>query len=99
MKTNVKNNVLRYLEKCGVNYTLHTYDVSDSMIDALSVAAKIGKAPESVFKTLVTRTVGKDCYVFIVPGCCELDLKKAARAAGVKSVEMISAKELLPLTG
>ena len=99
MKTPAKNNVLRYLEKCDIDYICHTYDVSDGRLDAVSVAGKIGKDPEQVFKTLVTRSAAKSCFVFIVPGCCELDLKKAAAAAGVKSVEMLSSKELLPLTG
>ncbi len=95
----VKNNVLRYLERCNVEHTAYSYDTSDGNIDAVSVAHKIGRDPEEVFKTLVTRAPGPKYFVFIVPGCCELDLKKAAKAAGEKSVEMIPSKELLPLTG
>lgn len=95
----VKNNVLRYLERCGVIHTPYSYDISDGNIDAVSVANKIGRNPEEVFKTLVTRSAGPKYYVFVIPGCCELDLKKAAKAAGEKSVEMIPSKELLGLTG
>ena len=76
----VKNNVLRYLERCGVIHTPYSYDISDGNIDAVSVANKIGRNPEEVFKTLVTRSAGPKYYVFIIPGCCELDLKKAAKA-------------------
>ena len=95
----VKNNVLRHLERCGVVHTPYSYDISDGNIDAVSVANKIGRNPEEVFKTLVTRSAGPKYYVFIIPGCCELDLKKAARAAGEKNIVMIKQKELLPLTG
>ena len=94
-----KNNVLRLLESRGAEYIHYCYDTADGKIDAVSVALKIGRAPEEVFKTLVTRSEGPRYYVFVVPGCCELDLKKAAKAAGEKSIEMISSKELLPLTG
>ena len=98
-KAQGKNNVLRILESKGAEHIHYCYDTEDGRIDAVSVAEKIGRAPEEVFKTLVTRSDGPRYYVFIVPGCCELDLKKAARAAGEKSIEMISSKELLPLTG
>ena len=98
-KVAAKNNVLRLLETKGVDYIHYCYDTEDGKIDAVSVAMKINRAPEEVFKTLVTRSEGPRYYVFVVPGCCELDLKKAARAAGEKSVEMIASKELLPLTG
>ena len=94
-----KNNVLRLLESRGAEYIHYCYDTADGKIDAVSVALKIGRAPEEVFKTLVTRSEGPRYYVFVVPGCCELDLKKAAKAAGEKSIEMISSRELLPLTG
>ena len=98
-KTAAKNNVLRILESKKINYVHYIYDTSDGKIDAVSVAMKIQRAPEEVFKTLVTRSDGPRYYVFVVPGCCELDLKKAAKAAGEKSVEMIPSKDLLPLTG
>lgn len=99
MAKTVKNNVLRLLERHNVAHTPYSYDISDGNIDAVSVARKIGRNPEEVFKTLVTRAAGPKYYVFIIPGCCELDLKKAAKAAGEKSVEMIPSKDLLGLTG
>ena len=98
-KTAAKNNVLRLLESKNIEYIHYVYDTDDGKIDAVSVAQKIGRVPEEVFKTLVTRSDGPRYYVFVVPGCCELDLKKAAKAAKEKSVEMIASKELLPLTG
>ena len=98
-KTAAKNNVLRLLESKNIEYIHYVYDIDDGKIDAVSVAQKIGRVPEEVFKTLVTRSDGPRYYVFVVPGCCELDLKKAAKAAKEKSVEMIASKELLPLTG
>ena len=98
-KAAAKNNVLRLLETKGVDYIHYCYDTEDGKIAAVSVAMKINRAPEEVFKTLVTRSEGPRYYVFVVPGCCELDLKKAAEAVGEKNIEMIKSKELLPLTG
>jgi len=94
-----KTNVLRILEAAKIQFTVHEYDISDGRIDGLSVAAKIKRKPESVYKTLVT--VGKitGLNVFVVPVACELDLKKAALAAGDKYIEMIKSRDLEPLTG
>lgn len=98
-KKETKTNAMRMLESAGINYMLHTYDVSDDLIDGVSVAKKCGEDPEQVFKTLVTVGNDKEHYVFVVPVAQKLDLKACAKAAGVKSVEMIPQKELLPLTG
>ncbi len=98
-KKETKTNAMRMLESAGINYTLHTYDVSDDLVDGVSVAKKCGENPEQVFKTLVTVGNDKEHYVFVVPVAQKLDLKACAKAAGVKSVEMIPQKELLPLTG
>lgn len=98
-KKETKTNAMRMLESAGISYTLHTYDVSDDLIDGVSVAKKCGEDPEQVFKTLVTVGNDKEHYVFIVPVAQKLDLKACAKAAGVKSVEIIPQKELLPLTG
>ena len=68
-------------------------------MDGVSVARQLGQNPESVFKTLVARGASGELYVFDIPVGESLDLKKAARAVGEKSVEMIRQKELLPLTG
>ena len=95
----MKNNVERLLEAAGIAYIPHEYPVDDGLIDGMSIASKIGKPPEQVFKTLVTEAPGHEYFVFIVPVCEELDLKKAARACGRKSIAMIPSKQLLPLTG
>ncbi len=98
-KHGVKTNVLRLLELANVDYTPCEYDVADGLIDARSIAAKIGLPFEQCFKTLVTINPQKEHFVFVVPATSELDLKKAARISGSKSIEMIPLKELLPTTG
>ncbi|MDR2606145.1 MAG: Cys-tRNA(Pro) deacylase [Oscillospiraceae bacterium] len=95
----VKTNAIRILDSAGVRFTAAEYDVSDGRTDGVSVARKIGAEPERVFKTLVTSGKLTGHNVFIVPAECELDLKKAAVAAGDKYIEMIKAKDLEPLTG
>ena len=95
-----KTNVMRLLEQKKVPYTPHQYPHQEGMaVDGATVAAVLGRDPASVFKTLVTRGATKAIYVFVVPVLAELDLKKAARAVGEKSIEMIHVKELTPLTG
>ncbi|OLR68222.1 Cys-tRNA(Pro)/Cys-tRNA(Cys) deacylase ybaK [uncultured Clostridium sp.] len=95
-----KTNVMRLLEQKKVPYTPHQYPHQGGMaVDGATVAAVLGRDPASVFKTLVTRGTTKANYVFVVPVLAELDLKKAARAVGEKSIEMIHVKELTPLTG
>lgn len=94
-----KTNVMRALDRAKVEYRAHFYDGSDGKIDGVSVANKVGLPVESVYKTLVTRAHGGSLLVFVIPVEKELDLKKAARAAAVKSVEMLRQSELLPLTG
>ena len=93
-----KTNVMRVLEQKGVAYTPHTYP-TDGSIDGASVAAYLGQDPEYVFKTLVARGASGGYYVFDIPVEDTLDLKKAAKAVGEKSIAMIHQKELLPLTG
>ena len=94
-----KTNVMRILDQRRVPYTPHTYPVGDAAPDGVSVAAMMGQDPAAVFKTLVCRGAGGGFYVFDIPVAATLDLKKAARAVGEKSVAMIAQKELLPLTG
>lgn len=96
---NSRTNVVRLLEAAGIACEEHHYDTADGAIDAVSVARKLGEAPEQVFKTLVTVSNQKDHFVFAVPAAEELDLKKAAKAVGRKSIEMLPLKQLLPLTG
>lgn len=90
---------MRILDQNHISYQIHTYDVSDDMIDGVSVAKKCGENPEQVFKTLVTVGNDKNHYVFVIPVAEKLDLKECAKAVGVKNVEMIPQKELLGLTG
>jgi Cys-tRNA(Pro)/Cys-tRNA(Cys) deacylase len=100
MSTQVtKTNAVRLLEAANLLLDALEYPIEDGLIDAVSMAKKLNKSPEEVFKTLVTVGKPKCYYVFIIPGSYELDLKLAAKAAGEKSIEMIPQKELLPLTG
>lgn len=92
-----KTNVMRVLDKMDVEYTPH--EVEGSPTDGQKVAELLGADPCSVFKTLVTEANDRNHYVFVIPVCATLDLKKAARAASVKSVSMLKQKDLLPLTG
>ena len=94
-----KTNVMRLLDQKKVPYTPHTYPHGDDAVDGVTVAQMTGMDPAKVFKTLVARGASKTPYVFVIPVACELDLKKAARAVGEKSIEMLHQKELLPLTG
>ena len=92
-----KTNAMRILDKNKIPYAAREYDAS--ITDGEAVAAILNEPPEEVFKTLVTVSDKGEHLVFAVPVCAVLDLKKAARAAGVKSVSMIRQKELEPLTG
>lgn len=93
-----KTNVMRLLDGKKLKYQSYYYGDGNA-ISATEVAAYLGQMPERVFKTLVTVGKSGKNYVFVVPGCDELDLKKAAKAVGEKSIAMILSKELLPLTG
>lgn len=95
-----KTNVMRVLEQKKVPYTAYTYPHDgETAPDGAAVAAMLGRDPAAVFKTLVTRGASGACYVFDIPVMETLDLKKAARAVGEKSIAMLPSKELLPLTG
>ncbi len=93
-----KTNVMRLLEQKKAAYTPHFYGDTDA-VGGVEVAAALRADPARVFKTLVTVAGSGEHYVFLVPVEQELDLKKAAKAVGEKSIEMIKSKELLPLTG
>ena len=93
-----KTNVMRALEQKKIAYTPHEYP-ADGPVDGVSVAGYLGQDPEQVFKTLVTKGASGGHYVFDIPVAASLDLKKAARAVGEKSIAMLPSKELLPLTG
>ncbi len=90
---------MRILESEGVNFIPHEYDVSDGLIDGISIAEKLNQPKERVFKTLITQGASKEYFVFCLPVDCELDLKKAARAVGEKSVEMIPVADINKVSG
>ena len=94
-----KTNVMRLLDQKKIAYRAHSYPHGDTAVDGVTVAGLIGKAPECVFKTLVARGSDKNICVFVIPVCCELDLKRAAKAAKEKSVEMVHVSEINTLTG
>ncbi len=93
-----KTNVMRILDKMVIEYSSHSY-AGTAAISGTEVANVLRQDPKRVFKTLVTVAKSKKNYVFVIPVAEELDLKKAAHCFGEKSVEMIKAKDLLPLTG
>lgn len=100
MKGEEKTNVMRLLEQKKVPYVSHTYPHREGeAVDGETVARLTGADPAAVFKTLVTVGASGGHYVFAVPVLGELDLKKAARAAGEKSLALLPLKELTPLTG
>ena len=98
MRPTDKTNIMRVLDSRGIAYGIHTYE-PDATLTGAQIAALLGEPADHVFKTLVTQGKSNKYYVFVVPVEAELDLKKAARAAGEKSVAMIRQKDLLPLTG
>lgn len=97
-KKEVKTNAMRILDKEKIAYTAYTYEC-DEFTDGGQIADKLGLNHDEVFKTLVTTGKSGEHYVFVLPIDKEVDLKKAARAAGEKSIEMLPLKELTPLTG
>ena len=97
-KKDEKTNVMRILEQKKIPYNSYNY-LSTGAISGVEVAQALGEDPDIVFKTLVTVGKSKEHYVFVIPVEKELNLKKAAKSVGEKSIEMIKQKELLPLTG
>ena len=95
----VKTNAVRILDGEGISYELMEYNVDDGLLDGVSVAEKTGQAVTTVYKTLVTIAAPRELFVFLVPVAAELDLKKAARTAGVKKLEMLPLKDLTNETG
>ena len=98
MKNDERTNAMRLLESAGVAYRSFAYEAS-SALSGVEISQKLGFPRNVVFKTLVTVADSKKNYVFVIPADKELDLKKAARAAGEKSVSMLKQAQLLPLTG
>ncbi|WP_213807632.1 Cys-tRNA(Pro) deacylase [Granulicella sp. dw_53] len=101
MKTSspAKTNAARFLDSLNIAYELRAYEVDPEDLTAISVAHKINLPPEQVFKTLVAHTNTSDHVFAAIPGDSELDLKKLAHAAGAKKTELVSLKEVEPLTG
>ena len=93
-----KTNVMRILEQKKIKHETHSY-VGTGAISGTEVATVLGQDPNRVFKTLVTVAKSKNNYVFVIPVEKELNLKKAAKIVGEKSIDMLKSKDLLPLTG
>ena len=94
-----KTNAVRLVEQAKIPCREHFYEFDENDLSGLHAAEALGRDPEEVFKTLVARGAKTGINVFCIPVCCELDLKKAAKAAGDKNMELIAVKELLALTG
>lgn len=94
----IKTNVMRILDQHKISYNSYSY-VDSQAISGIDVARSLNQDENQVFKTLVTISQNKVNYVFLVPVCKELDLKKAASVVSEKSISMIKSKDLLPLTG
>ncbi len=87
------------MEQAGISCKEQFYEYQEDDLSGMHAAQVLGMPPEQVFKTLVARGPKTGIHVYCIPVCCELDLKKAARVAGDKSMELVAVKELLPLTG
>lgn len=94
-----KTNVMRFLDQKKISYHALEYEHGDDAVDGITAAKLMGLPQENVFKTLVTRGSKGGFYVFVIPVAKELDLKKAAKVSGEKSVEMLPVKDLLKVTG
>ena len=95
----IKTNAMRILERAKIPYQHYTYETDGEHVDGITVATTLGEPLERVYKTLVTVGKSGGHFVFVVPVAEELDLKKAAKAVGEKSVQMIHVKEINQLTG
>lgn len=94
-----KTNAVRLVEAALIPCREHFYEYDEKDLSGIHAAEALGLPAEQVFKTLVARGARNGIFVFCIPVCCELDLKKAARAAGDKNMELVPVKELLGLTG
>ena len=94
-----KTNAARSLDSLGIRYEIREYEVDPEEFSALVVAEKIGLPPEQVFKTLLCVTAEREHVFAVVPGDAELDFRKLAAAVGTRKVEMVSLKDVQPLTG
>ena len=94
-----KTNAVRLVQQAGIPCREDFYEFDEHDLSGLHAAESVGMPPEQVFKTLVARGERTGINVFCIPVCCELNLKKAAKAAGDKNMELVAVKELLGLTG
>lgn len=94
-----KTNAVRLVQQAGIPCRECFYAFDEKDLGGNHAAEAIGMPAEQVFKTLVARGERTGINVFCIPVCCELDLKKAAKAAGDKNMELVAVKELLALTG
>ena len=94
-----KTNAARFLDSLGIGYELREYEVDPEDLSAISVANKIGLSPGQVFKTLLCVTSEREHVFAVIPGNAELDFKRLAQAAGARKAEMVSLKDVQPLTG
>lgn len=98
-KKQQKTNAMRILDAKKIEYNMHTYEADDNHIDGISVAQKLNQDENMVFKTLVAQGASKNFYVFVIPVSESLDMKKAAKVAGEKNIEMIHVKDINKVTG
>lgn len=98
-KKQQKTNAMRILDSKKIEYNMYTYETDDNHIDGISVAQKLGQDKNTVFKTLVAQGASKNFYVFVIPVAESLDMKKAAKVAGEKNIEMIHVKDINKVTG
>lgn len=97
--SSLKTNAMRVLDKAGIPYEVKTYPHHGEAVDGLQVAQLLQQDPTAVFKTLVTIANTKEYFVFVIPVLHELDLKKCAKAVGVKRIEMIHVKDIVQVSG
>ena len=98
MGKELKTNAMRFLDKNKINYEITVYDCPE-FIDGATVARKLGQPEEETFKTLVAQGKSGNYYCFLIPVLLELDMKKAAKSVGEKSVELIAVKDITKITG
>ena len=98
MGKELKTNAMRFLDKSKIEYTVQTYEC-DEFIDGIHTAEKLGQPLEETFKTLVAQGKSGSFYCFLIPVALELDMKKAAKSVGEKSVELIHVKDITKITG
>ena len=94
-----KTNAMRLLDAAGIDYSMASYEYDESDLSGVHAAQELGVSEDIVFKTLVTRGDGNAFFVFVIPVAESLDLKKAAKVSGNKSIEMIHVKEIMDITG